>query len=217
MPCRKDSNRDTTAAIVQVIHLWLINTQCPLWMKTTGTQETLKLCVTHGQLAPCLPWVASLYLTLAAPNLLAPQGAKCNWFALSMTPLSMAESHIMMLWARLGGCAAPRALTASCWNRHPTCIWALPHHSHVCCPTCSPSFPGPVCWHMATPCCLTSGSTYGFPQKTRPVPVTNTCKRDLFPTTRWQKDQSRAIIPSGSPKSTFSEYIGFLREATQCS
>lgn len=45
----------------------------------------------------------------------------------------------------------------------------------------------------------------------------STHKRKLSPTTGPQKDQSRVIIPSGSPKSTFSEYTGFLREATQCS
>lgn len=105
-------------------------------------------------------------------------------------------------------------LKACRWQWYPAHISALPHHSHVCCPTRSPSFPGLVHWHMAIPCCLTSRSTYGFPQKTRPV--TSTCKKELFPTTQ-QKNQSRAAIHSGSPKSTFSEYIVFLREATHCS
>ena len=102
-------------------------------------------------------------------------------------------------------------LKACCWKRHPAHVSALPPSLHARCP----SLPGPVRWHMATPCCLTSGSTYGIPQKTRSV--TSTRKRELFPTTGQQKDRSRAVIPSGSPKSTFSEFYFFFREATGCS
>lgn len=150
--------------------------------------------------------------------------SKMQLVGLIYDPLSMAESHITMPWAGPGDCSAPRALTsintAWCSKRaagggtQPT-SQSFPHHSHACCSTRSPSFPSPACWYMATPCCLTSQFIYGIPQKTRSV--TSTHNRELFPTTGLQKDQSRAIIPSGSPKSTFSEQSVFLREATQCS